>query len=346
MKNIEKIFVTTKTTIKETLQVIEKGQKKIAIVVDNNKKFLGVINDGDIRRALISKYTLTDKIENIFQVNCKFSFEDVPESEIKKICEDFDIDSIPILNQEKKVCDIYNSKQKAHIQNHVVFMVGGLGSRLQPLTNDTPKPMLKINRKPILQIVLEKFIKEGFVNFCMCVGYLHEEIQSFFGDGAKFGVNIEYVIETKRMGTAGALSFLRGKHKLPFFVMNGDILTQESFKDILEFHSRKKSKATMCVSEYDFTVPYGVVNIIDECIDSIEEKPVHTFYINSGIYIINPDCLEIIPTDEYYEMTTLFETLINNKEPVSSYIIQDNWIDIGSHSDFKTAKLTYEKWEV
>ena len=203
--------------------------------------------------------------------------------------------------------------------NKVVLMVGGLGTRLWPLTESTPKPMLPVGGKPILQTIVEKFVGYGFVNIVMCVGYKSNIIQDFFGDGSRFGANIDYVLEDKRMGTAGALSLLPHRPAEPFFVMNGDLLTNVNFDHFLNFHTEDGASATMCVREYDFQVPYGVVEIGDGEILSIEEKPLHKFFVSAGIYMLNPDCIDLIPKNEYFDMPALFEMLIEQKKKNSFF---------------------------
>ena len=226
--------------------------------------------------------------------------------------------------------------------NKVVLMVGGLGTRLRPLTENIPKPMLNVGGKPILQTIIEKFVSYGFVNIVMCVGYKSDVIQDFFGDGMKFGANIEYVFEEKRMGTAGALSLLRTKPDEPFFVMNGDLLTNVNFEHLLDFHMSNNSVATMCVREYDFQVPYGVVNVEDGAILSIEEKPVHKFFVSAGIYMLNPKCIDMIPENEFYDMPTLFENLIEMQKHTISFPLREYWLDIGRIEEYEKANSEYD----
>ena len=198
-------------------------------------------------------------------------------------------------------------------------MVGGLGKRLRPLTESTPKPMLIIDNKPILQIIIEQFRNYGYKDIIMCLNYKSNIIKDFFGDGSDFGVNIEYVIESKRLGTAGALSLLKNIITDSFFVMNGDIITSLNFEHLENFHLNKKSMATMCVKQYDFEIPYGVVNIVDEKIKSIEEKPLKSFSVNAGIYMLNPETLEYIPNDKFFDMPMLFKLLISKNHTVNSF---------------------------
>jgi len=219
--------------------------------------------------------------------------------------------------------------------------VGGLGTRLRPLTENTPKPMLKVGGKPILETIVKRFVDSGFIKITMCLGYKSDMIQEHFKDGSDFGANISYVIEEKRMGTAGALTLLKQKFDKPFFVMNGDLLTNIDFEKMLDFHVEHNSKATMCVREYDIEVPYGVVNSDNENIISIEEKPIHSFFVNAGMYLIEPDCIRLIPDNEFYDMPTLIEKLISANEKIVSFPLKEYWLDIGRMNDYERANVEY-----
>ena len=222
-------------------------------------------------------------------------------------------------------------------------MVGGLGTRLRPLTETTPKPMLKVGNKPILQTIVEKFAEYGYTDIVMCVNYKSDIIQDYFKDGSDFGVNIEYILEEQRMGTAGALSLLKDKPNEPFFVMNGDLLTNVNFEHLHNYHIATNSVATMCVREYDFQVPYGVVNIKDSKIVSIEEKPTHKFFVSAGIYMLSAKVLDYIPNNEFYDMPTLFEKLIGLSENTVSFPIREYWLDIGRMEEYKKANDEYSE---
>jgi NDP-sugar pyrophosphorylase family protein len=231
--------------------------------------------------------------------------------------------------------------------NKVVLMVGGLGTRLRPLTEHTPKPMLKVGNRPILETIILNFKKYGFTNIVLCVSYKSEIIEEYFKDGSEFGVNIEYIHENKRMGTAGALSLVRGQLTEPFFVMNGDLLTNINFERMMEYHESHKSIATMGVREYDFQVPYGVVNVDGEDILSIDEKPIHKFFVSGGVYVLSPKTLDFIPDDEFYDMPTLFEKVIAEKLKSVSFPIREYWLDIGRMEEFEKANNEfYEVFDV
>jgi NDP-sugar pyrophosphorylase family protein len=254
------------------------------------------------------------------------------------------IAQVPIVDEDRKVIDIFiidDGLQKKQHKNHVVLMVGGLGTRLRPLTENTPKPMLEVGGKPILETIVKRFVDNGFSNITMCLGYKSNVIQDCFQDGSGFGVNINYIVEEKRMGTAGALTLLTKKFNKPFFVMNGDLLTNINFEKMLDFHVENDSKATMCVREYDIEVPYGVVNMASENIISIEEKPIHNFFVNAGIYLLEPDCIDLIPDNEFYDMPTLFQELIATNEKIVSFPLQEYWLDIGRIADYERANIEY-----
>jgi len=346
MKNIDRLKLTASSTIKEALQIIDQGALKFAIVVDSKDKLLGTITDGDIRRAILGGKDITESIEDIYFKEPTVVTVSHTKEEIINLCTSKKIYQIPVVDNDGKVIgiDLLDEllKPKAH-PNKVILMVGGLGTRLRPLTENTPKPMLHVGGKPILQTIVEKFVSYGFVDITMCVGYKSKIIQDFFGDGGRFGANIEYVLEEKRMGTAGALSLLPKNPTEPFFVMNGDLLTNVNFEHLLEFHVTDNATATMCVREYDFQVPYGVVHMKDGKIYSIEEKPIHKFFVSAGIYMLNPETIDLVPKNEFYDMPTLFEKLIARKYNTVSFPLREYWLDIGRLEEYEKANQEYHE---
>ena len=346
MKNYKDILLTLTSTIREALQIIDRGAMRIGLVVDEEKKLIGTLTDGDIRRGLLTNLTLSDSIESvIFRTPTVCNVADGKEKILevalaKKVYQIPIVDNDGILVGIEEVDTLLKPKGKS---NRVVLMVGGLGSRLRPLTDHIPKPMLKVGDKPILETIILNFKKYGFVNIVLSVSYKSEVIESYFGDGSNFGVNIEYIHEDKRMGTAGALSLMRDRLTEPFFVMNGDLLTNLNFEHMMEYHLNNHAIATMGVREYDFQVPYGVVNVNGKNIVSIEEKPTHRFFVSGGVYILDSQVLEFIPNNEYYDMPTLFEKLIEKNIKSISYPIREYWLDIGRIEEFKRANDEYHE---
>ena len=344
MEGIKDIIVDQNISIGKALEIIDKNSKQICLVVEN-EKLVGTLTDGDIRRGFLNGLGLDSSIKSIvFKEPTTCSVGDSKEKILKTAITN-KLHQIPIIDNNgglvglKEIGELLKPKSKS---NSVILMVGGLGTRLMPLTKNTPKPMLKIGGKPILQIIVEGFIKSGFVNITMCVGYKSNVIQDFFKDGKAFNANIEYVVEEKRMGTAGALTLLKKDLNEPFFVMNGDLLTDIDYEKLLDFHQENNSKATMCVRKYEIEVPYGVVNTSEDRVILIEEKPVHNFYVNAGVYLLEPDCIDLIPHDEFYDMTSVFERLINAKKKVVSFPLVDYWLDIGRLEDFNQANMDYK----
>jgi len=343
MKNYQNILLNVNSTIREALEIIDSGAMKIALVLSKENYLLGTLSDGDIRRGLLKGLSLDDNIESIVFKNPTVCGINDTKEEILKIAVAKKLYCIPIVDENgvlvgiEEVDDIL---KPANFSNRVVLMAGGLGTRLRPLTDEMPKPLLQIGDKPILETIINGFAKYGFTNIILSVSYKAAMIEDYFGDGSKFGVNIEYVHEEKRMGTAGALSLMKEKLNEPFFVMNGDLLTNVNFEHMLEYHLSKNAIATMGVREYDFQVPYGVVNVDGHQILSIEEKPVHSFFVSGGVYILSPNVLEMIP-DAYYDMPSLFDSLIEKKKKSISFPIKEYWLDIGQMSDFHRANAEY-----
>jgi dTDP-glucose pyrophosphorylase len=344
MKNYKNILLKPTSTIKEALNIINRGAIQIALVVDENEKLLGTLTDGDIRRGLLNNLSLDESIETIiFKTPTVCTTEDTKEK-VLEIALAKKLHQIPIVDKDGKLVGIKEVDEllkPEYKSNRVVLMVGGLGTRLRPLTDNTPKPMLKVGNKPILETIILNFKKYGFVNIVLCVSYKAEMIEEYFKDGSVFGVNIEYVHENKRMGTAGALSLVKEKLTESFFVMNGDLLTNINFENMMEYHLSNNSIATMGVREYDFQVPYGVVKTDGVDIVSIEEKPIHQFFVSGGVYVLSHKVLKYIPADEYYDMPTLFEKVIEEKEKSISFPIREYWLDIGRLEEYKKANDEY-----
>jgi dTDP-glucose pyrophosphorylase len=344
MQNVNDLLVYENTSIKNSLTIIDEGTMRMAIVVDESNKLLGILNDGDIRRALLEGYSLEDSIEKIYNktpliCNMNDSKNMIIQKAIKR-----KVYQIPIVDNDNRLIDVEDLATlltNVNRKNKVILMAGGLGTRLRPLTEDTPKPLLKVGTKPILQTIIENFENYGFKDIILSVNYKADMIKEYFKDGSEFRVNIEYLEEDKRLGTAGALSLLKEKPNEPFFVMNADLLTNVNFTHLLDFHSFGNSMATMCVREYDFQVPYGVIKTDGDKISSIVEKPVHKFFVNAGIYLLSPKVLEYIPDDTFYDMPTLFDKLIKENKNVLSFPIHEYWLDIGKMEDFHRAQSEF-----
>ncbi len=346
MQTINKIKISKNATIKHALKVITEGAVQVALVVDKKAKLLGTLTDGDIRNGFLKGLDVNSSIESIFFKKPITANKNDSKEKLLKISLANKVHQIPVLDKNKKVIGIYildelaKSKKKL---NKVVIMAGGRGMRLRPLTKKIPKPMLKVGNKPILQSIVEKFKASGYENFIICVNYKSKVIKNYFGDGSKFGVNIEYIQEKKRMGTAGSLSLFKKKPKEPFFVINGDLMINFDFDKMLDFHIQHKSKATMCVKECNIKSPYGEVILHNENIKSIDEKPTRKVFVNAGLYILDPRCINLI-SKKFYDMPTLFKKIISKKLKTISFPLEEHWLDIGRVDDYKLAIQNFQKF--
>lgn len=344
MNSYKKIILSSTATIRRALEIIDSGSMKIALVADENQKLLGTLTDGDIRRAILGGVGLDDVVETFYnRMPTTCGINDSKEK-ILQLAVAHKLYQIPVVDGDGiiiGIAEVDELLKAAHRTNKVVIMAGGLGTRLSPLTDSTPKPMLHVGNKPILETIIENFCKYGYTDIILSVSYKSYIIEKYFGDGTAFGVKIEYIHETKRMGTAGALALVRDKLTEPFFVMNGDLLTNINFEHMHDYHVMHDAVATMAVREYDFQVPYGVVNVCDGKITSIEEKPTHKFFVSAGIYMLSAQILEHIPDNEFFDMPTLFEKLISEREKAISFPIREYWLDIGRISDYERANNEY-----
>ena len=344
MYKIDEIKINQNASIKEALKVIDKGAIKVAVVLSDDGLLLGMLNDGDIRRALLKGMSLGDSIAGIINKHPVVANINDTKERILELANEKKLHQIPIISNGKLIGiqDIREFLAPKNKPNKVILMVGGLGTRLRPLTNDVPKPMLDVGNKPILHTIVENFAKYGYTDIIMCVNYKSEIIKEYFGNGDKFGVKIEYVLESQRMGTAGALSLLKERPKDDFFVMNGDLLTNVNFEYLHEYHKDSNALASICIRKYEMQVPYGVVNVRANKVTSIEEKPTQSFFVSAGIYMFSPIVLDFIPKGVFYDMPTLFSELLKHDFPIHPFPIREYWLDIGRMDEYRRANDEYE----
>lgn len=345
----EKSIILENSSIMDAVKAIDESGMQIALIVDKDRKLKGILTDGDIRRAVLKGVDFSDKIDSIMKKNPAVARVGQSNAEIRDIMRSKQVHQIPIVDDEERVQNIVlfvDVIGKRRHDNYIVLMAGGLGTRLMPLTENVPKPLLKVGTKPILEIILESFIEKGFYNFFLSVNYRSEMIESYFGDGSKWDVNIRYIKEEKKLGTAGSLSLLPNIPDKPFIVMNGDILTKVDFSSLLSYHISENAIATMAVREYCSMIPYGVIKTNENIITSISEKPIEKYMVNAGIYVLNPSVVEIVKKNSYADMPGLFEMLIDMGNRTTVFPIREYWIDIGKMDDFKKAQTDYNMfWE-
>jgi dTDP-glucose pyrophosphorylase/predicted transcriptional regulator len=344
MNNWKKAIVSSDSSMQNAVEVLNASALKIVLVVDEDNCLIGTITDGDIRRALLDHMTFESKVYEFMHINPTVGSSSDSESTIFSVMKNKGLMHIPIVDKNLKVIDIKTLKKliiKEAFDNPVFLMAGGTGSRLYPLTRSVPKPLLKVGSKPMLEIIIDQFINAGFHNFYISINYKSELIKEYFSDGSKWGITIKYIEEQEPLGTAGSLKLLENiddDQNLPIVMMNADILTKLDIKELLDFYQFNESFVTMCVREYNFEVPYGVVKTKDTLVTSIEEKPKLNFFVNAGVYIINPSILSFIEKDSYVDMPDLLATIIEDKRKVTMFPVHEYWLDIGIMQHYDMAQ--------
>ncbi|MDP2559850.1 nucleotidyltransferase family protein [Psychrobium sp. 1_MG-2023] len=345
----ESVLIPPSITIKEALRVIDTQALRIAIVVNDEKLILGVVYDGDIRRGILAGVALTDPVTEIMNSNPLTADIKTPKIQLFELMQEHSIFSIPLVTNGKVVGleTLHENLNRPKHDNPVLIMAGGFGTRLEKLTANCPKPMLKVGDRPMLENIILGFIKAGFNNFYISTHFLPEKIKGYFNSGEKWNINIQYIHENSPLGTAGALGMLpKEKIQRPLILINGDILTKIDFNKLLEFHEEQQSEATMCVRDYDYQVPFGVVEGEGTEITTIIEKPIHRFFINAGIYVINPSILHSLKPNTPMDIPSLFKKLIGQNKRVLKFPIHEYWLDIGQLPDYSKAQIDIQTLEL
>ncbi len=345
--NLKSITLNQSGSTKDALEIINSSPMQFAMIADDDGRLLGTVTDGDVRRFLLDGHNISSDAVLAMNPSPISGTKNQSTEELNRLMIQHDVTAIPILDNDSRIIDLEIANESTSVQkkiydNPVFLMAGGLGTRLQPLTNDSPKPMLQVGGKPLLEIILKNFIDYGFVNFYISVQYLPEIIMDYFKDGKNFGVSIQYIHEDQPLGTAGALGLLPKEIlDLPILVMNGDILTSVDFPALLAYHNKYNGSATMCVRDYEFQVPLGVIEGHGSRIHLIKEKPTHKCQVNAGIYVINPDIIKTIPKNQRVDMPDFLSDQIAQDNAVHMFPIHEYWLDIGRLEDFNKAQIDY-----
>jgi dTDP-glucose pyrophosphorylase len=344
MKSWEQILIGRGISVREALIKINQAGTQMALVVDSERRLIGTLSDGDVRRALIKGLSISDPVERAMNASPKTMLSSESRAAVRSRMKQLGLHQIPVVNDQgvvvglETVDDFFVPTSR---DNRIIVMAGGLGSRLKELTAATPKPMLKVGARPLLETILRSYIDQGFHHFYLAVNYKAEVIEDYFRDGARLGVEIRYLRESKRMGTAGALSLLPEKPDSPVFVANGDLLVKLDYVEMLEEHIAASAAATMAVREYEFQIPYGVVQEEDGGIQRIEEKPIHRSLVSAGMYVLSPDVLGLIPADTHLDMPALFDAVIANRMRTRCHRVSGYWMDVGRMADYEKANRDY-----
>lgn len=338
-----KTLLFSDATIEMAMTSFNESALGIAMVVDDSLGLLGVITDGDLRRAVLEKKNLAATVDSVMNTN-PVTIErgallsPVDEDRMRSVRGH----PIPIVNANNTVVGLVgagNSVDVPQRDNWVLLMAGGFGTRLADLTKNCPKPMLKVGGRPILERIVDQLIQHGFHKFFISVHYLPDMIMNHFGDGSRFGVTIKYLHEREPLGTAGALGFIEDTDDKPVIVMNCDLITRLDLTSLIDFHEAQGNRFTVCVREYDMQVPFGVVEGEDGVLHQLVEKPLHRFFVNAGIYVIDPDIVLECEADKTLDMPVLINQLINRELKVGMFPIYEVWLDVGRPDDFSRAQL-------
>ena len=341
MHNYKDIIINKSATIIETLIAIDRGSCKTAFIVDDGNKLLASVSDGDIRRALIRGEELSSFVAGFANDKPVYVNQNYDAGFVRNLLRDTMLNAVPVVDNQGLILDVLKISDlvSGPVKIPVVIMAGGRGKRLGQLCDDMPKPMLRIAGEPILQHIITGLTRLGFINFYITVNHKSDVIEDYFGDGSHFGCRIEYIKETKQLGTAGSIRLLEGRVNTDFLVINGDILTRANLLNMLSYHKDNKFDMTIGAVDHVVQVDYGVLDVQDGLIRSLTEKPVAKYKINGGVYCLNPKLIKHIPKDEYFEMTQLLDLPIT----VGSYDINDYWIDIGRLSQYESAERDFRK---
>ena len=344
MQAWEQTLIGPRATVRDALGVIDATGAGIALVIDDNRRLLGTLSDGDIRRALIAGATLEDACGGVLNSHPKVANVSQGRAAILSRLRELEVHQLPIVDGSGVVAGLATIDDFLRIQERphsVVIMAGGRGERLLELTRDVPKPMLKVGSRPILETIINTYASQGFRNFYLAVNYKAEQIEAHFGDGASRGLNIRYLREKERLGTGGALSLLSERPEGPIVVSNGDVLSKEDHGLVLDAHLASGAEATVLVRNYEIQVPFGVITHDLDGVTSIEEKPTQRFTISAGVYVLSPEALDLVPRDTYFDLPTLLEQMLERGMRVRCHRADSYWMDIGRISDYERANAEF-----
>lgn len=339
MKDFSRNFIHKNKNIIDAMKLLNDVPLSLTLFVTNEDgKLVGTLTDGDIRRGFIKGLNLTAAISEFMNTSFHSVFNNYTIEEFKK-ARDLGIRLLPVLNQKgqvEKIIDV--KKRKSNLPLEALIMAGGRGERLQPLTNKTPKPMLMLGDKPILEHNIDRLIEYGITKIYISVKYLAEQITAYFGDGSSKGISIEYIHEKKPLGTAGAISLLKKIVTDYLLLMNSDLFTDADFEDLYLQTIKSNAELGAASVSYSVKVPYGIFTESNKRITGLKEKPTITSYANSGIYILHKNLFELVPSDTFFNITDLMNIMIEQNRPIIHNPIIGYWIDIGQHQDYENAQ--------
>jgi len=328
-----KLIVHADATLREALEVIDQGAESIAFVADGQGCVLGTLSDGDVRRALLRGRGLDDRcLPETMRRDFVHVSPETGRAEVLDLMRARDVGQLPVLDRAGRLCGLHTIGRllsAAERANPVVILAGGRGTRLHPITENLPKPMVAVAGRPILERLVLHLMSHGVRNFYLSVNYLAHIIEDHFGDGSRFGCRIEYLRESEPLGTGGPLSLLDPVPEQPVVVLNGDLVTQCDIGRMIDFHERGGYIATFGLRPYEIEIPFGVATVEDHELTALEEKPTQRMLVNAGIYVLSPDAVRMIPKNRNFPITDLFGRCLQERMPVGAHVLEEEWLDVG-----------------
>ncbi len=347
-RDVSAFFITADSPISDAIAAIDRSRRvSLALVVDANRRLLNTVSDGDVRRGILAGLKLSDSVSKLLEIKLRTPHPEpvtapattLPLNALEIMNANL-VRQLPLVDENgvpKDVLILSDFLREAQRPIQAVVMAGGQGMRLRPLTENTPKPLLPVGGKPVMEFIVDQLRDVGVKHIHVATHYQAEKIMDHFGDGAAFGVKIDYVQETQPLGTGGALGLLEMPTETTL-IINGDILTQVDFHSFHAFHADHAAEMTVGVRRYDVQVPYGVVDCDGPKLTGLREKPQLSFFVNAGIYLVEPSVFQLIPPGRHLNITDLVQTLIEAGRTVVSYPIREYWLDIGQHEDYQRAQ--------
>lgn len=339
--------------LREALLQMDRAGHGILLIVDSERRLLGTITDGDVRRAILANMDLGQTVSVLLarKIGTRFATPVTApmhqdHTAYLNLLKQHNILHLPLLDADRRVAGLVTMDSLIPDQAlplQAVVMAGGKGSRLHPLTEDTPKPMLRVGERPVLEIIIGQLREAGIKQVTVTTHHHAEKIAQHFGDGKEFGIGVSYVTEDQPLGTIGGLGLLEAS-KETTLVINGDILTQVDFRAMLAYHKEHQADLTVAVRRYDIKVPYGIIECEGPLVRGVSEKPKLGFFVNAGIYLLEPAVLRLIPTGRHFDMTDLIQRAVQEGQTVVSFPVREYWLDIGQREDYEQAQEEVKSW--
>ena len=333
--------VASGASLRDAVKTMDAGGCQLVMVVGPDRRLLGILTDGDLRRAMLASTDLDSPVDQVMQRHPKSLAASASRSLALSRMRELDVAHLPVIDSQHRLIGLEMLRDTDAISegdHWAVIMAGGFGKRLAPLTDKLPKPLIRVGDRPIIEHIIESLARHGVRRIFVSVNYRAEQIVDFCGNGDKWGVELSYLEEDTPRGTAGALSLLPSRPPGKLLVMNGDILSNLDYGALLDFHEQQGSPATMCVREQKIQIQYGVVQFEGPYISDIVEKPFHSCFINAGIYALDGRALDLVPDDGYFDMPTLFKELVRNGQRAGVFPLREYWLDIGTPADLARAQ--------